>query len=216
MEAAQQQRALLVGLTGGIGSGKTTVARMLADRGALVVDADVVARQVLEPGQPALEEVRQAFGTQVLQEDGTLDRRALAQLVFADTAARSRLESITLPRVAQEAWRRLAQARPGQVAVYDVPLLVEKQMQSQFDLVVVVEAGKEQRLQRLAARGLSREDSLARMASQASDAQRRAASDVVLRNSAGLERLGEQVERLWRQLTVTDGEAVVQRAAKPM
>lgn len=214
-EAADQHRPLLVGLTGGIGSGKTTVARMLAGKGAVVVDADALARQVLEPGQPALEEVRQVFGPEVLQHDGSLDRRALARLVFANADARKRLEAITLPRVSQEARRLMAQAGPGQVAVYDVPLLVEKHLEDQFDLVLVVEADLEQRLRRLAARGLSREESVARMGSQASDVQRRAVSDVVLRNSAGLEQLGLQVDRLWQQVTGTGGAEQAQRVPRP-
>lgn len=214
-EAADQHRPLLVGLTGGIGSGKTTVARMLAGKGAVVVDADALARQVLEPGQPALEEVRQVFGPEVLQHDGSLDRRALARLVFANADARKRLEAITLPRVSQEARRLMAQAGPGQVAVYDVPLLVEKHLEDQFDLVLVVEADLEQRLRRLAARGLSREESVARMGSQASDVKRRAVSDVVLRNSAGLEQLGLQVDSLWQQVTGTGGAEQAQRVPRP-
>lgn len=214
-EAADQHRPLLVGLTGGIGSGKTTVARMLAGKGAVVVDADALARQVLEPGQPALEEVRQVFGPEVLQHDGSLDRRALARLVFANADARKRLEAITLPRVSQEARRLMVQAGPGQVAVYDVPLLVEKHLEDQFDLVLVVEADLEQRLRRLAARGLSREESVARMGSQASDVKRRAVSDVVLRNSAGLEQLGLQVDSLWQQVTGTGGAEQAQRVPRP-
>lgn len=175
---------------------------MLAALGAHVVDADTIAREVLSPGSPGLEEVVQAFGAEVLDPDGSLNRAALAKQVFADAGARSRLESITLPRVAREAARRLAQARAGQVAVYDVPLLVERQMQDGFDLVVVVEADREARLRRLEARGLDRCQALARMSHQATDAQRRAVADVVLDNSGGLEALQAQVRRLWESLSL--------------
>ncbi|SPT52384.1 Dephospho-CoA kinase [Actinomyces bovis] len=200
VEASQNNRALLVGLTGGIGSGKSTVARMLADKGAFVVDADALARQVLAPGSLALAEVREQFGDQVFYPDGSLNRGALGRVVFADESARARLEAITLPRISAAAQQRLAQARVGQVAVYDVPLLVEQRLAEQFDVVVVVEASAANRLARLDARGLSREEALARMANQASDAQRRAVADVVLDNSGTLAALQEQVDRLWERL----------------
>ncbi len=196
------RQAAKIGLTGGIGSGKSTVAQMLAALGAHVVDADAIARQVLSAGSPALEEVAEAFGPGVLRPDGSLDRAALARHVFSDAGARARLEAITLPRVAREAATRLAQARDGQVAVYDVPLLVEKHMEDGFDLVVVVEADLETRLRRLEARGLDRQQALERMSHQASDAQRREVADIVLDNSAGIEALESQVRGLWNRLFV--------------
>ncbi|WP_218957920.1 dephospho-CoA kinase [Actinomyces trachealis] len=199
-QADQQGRALYVGLTGGIGSGKSTAAKMLAAKGAHVVDADALARDVLAPGAPALAEVRVQFGDSVFRRDGSLDRAALGSIVFADASARARLEAITLPRISAKAHRRLAQAGRGRVAVYDVPLLVEKHLEAQFDVVVVVEANREVRMERLETRGLPCAEALARMANQASDVQRRAVADVLLANSGSLRDLQVQVDRLWEQL----------------
>ncbi|WP_172119996.1 dephospho-CoA kinase [Actinomyces faecalis] len=197
-------RPLRVGLTGGIGSGKSTVAGELAARGAHVVDADAVARAVVEPGQAGLDEIRQAFGETVLRPDGSLDRAALAARVFDDDEARARLEAIILPRVAFTAARQMEAADPGQVAVYDVPLLAEGGMADLFDAVVVVTALREPRLDRLEARGLSRADAEARMSRQASDEEREALADLVLRNDAGLGELRRQVDQLWGTLSGRD------------
>nr|WP_244960279.1 dephospho-CoA kinase [Actinomyces faecalis] len=193
-----------MGLTGGIGSGKSTVAGELAARGAHVVDADAVARAVVEPGQAGLDEIRQAFGETVLRPDGSLDRAALAARVFDDDEARARLEAIILPRVAFTAARQMEAADPGQVAVYDVPLLAEGGMADLFDAVVVVTALREPRLDRLEARGLSRADAEARMSRQASDEEREALADLVLRNDAGLGELRRQVDQLWGTLSGRD------------
>ncbi|RJF44825.1 dephospho-CoA kinase [Actinomyces sp. 2119] len=192
-------RALRVGLTGGIGTGKSTVADLLAGHGATVVRADDIARDVVEPGTHGLEEVVAEFGPDVLTADGTLDRSALGEVVFADELRRARLEEILLPLIAAEAWARLEGVPAGQVAVYDVPLLVEGQMQDMFDLVVVVEADLDTRLERLAERGLGAEQAMARIASQATDAERRAVADVVLLNSATLEDLVVEVDSLWEE-----------------
>ncbi|PHP52002.1 dephospho-CoA kinase [Actinomyces ruminis] len=190
-----------MGLTGGIGAGKSEVARLLAARGAVVVSADAIAREVVAPGTEGLAAVAAEFGQQLLDADGALDRAALGRIVFADPARRARLEEILLPRIAERAWARLESVPAGQVAVYDVPLLVEERMQDLFDVVVVVEADLETRLERLERRGLEREQALARIASQASDAERRAVADVVLSNSGSLESLARAVEELWQRLS---------------
>ena len=174
---------LRVGLTGGIGSGKSTVAAELAALGARVVDADTVAREVVEPGTPALAAVVERFGPQVLTADGTLDRPALGRLVFGDPAALRDLEAITHPAI----WRRTAElvaAAPADaVVVHDMPLLVEKGMAGEYHLVVVVAASEEVRLRRLVdRRGMAEADARARIGAQADDAARRAAADVWLLN----------------------------------
>ena len=188
---------LRIGLTGGIGSGKSTVAALLAARGAVVVDADRIAREVVEPGTPGLAAVVGAFGPGVLTADGALDRAALASIVFADPEARARLDGIVHPLVRARAQEVVARAPEGAVVVQDVPLLVETGQAGQYDLVLVVEADLETRVARLVLRGLSEEDARARIAAQATDEQRRAVADVVLDNSGAPDALAAQVERLW-------------------
>ena len=183
-----------MGLTGGIGSGKSTVAGLLEERGAVVTSADEVARDVVSPGSDGLAAVVAEFGEGILAPDGSLDRSAL---VFSDDLRRARLEELLLPLIAAEAWARMGTVPAGQVAVYDVPLLVEGQMQDLFDLVIVVEAQLELRLERLAARGMTRDEALARIAVQATDEERRAVADVVVSNSGALEDLNAEVDRLW-------------------
>ena len=190
---------LLVGLSGGIGSGKSTVARALAARGAVVVDSDAVAREVVEPGTAGFEAVVARFGPGVLGGDGRLDRAALARLVFSDENARADLNGIVHPLVALETQRQVAATPPGAVVVLDVPLLVEA-ARGGYDLVVIVEAPAPVRLERLAARGMDPEDARRRMAAQATDAERRAVADVVLDNSGPPEELVRQVDALWRRL----------------
>lgn len=192
-------RALRVGLTGGIGSGKSTVAGLLAEHGAAIVVADDVARDVVEPGSQGLAAVVAEFGEGILTPEGSLDRSALGAIVFADELRRARLEEILLPLIAAEAWARIDAVPAGQVAVYDVPLLVEGQMQDMFDLVVVVEADLEARIGRLAERGLEPEQAMARIASQATDAERRAVADVIIANSGSLEDLARAVARMWQE-----------------
>ena len=187
-----------IGLTGGIGSGKSTAAARFAELGALVIDADALAREVVEPGTDGLAAVVAEFGEQVLDADGRLDRPALARLVFGDEAARGRLNAIVHPRVRTRAAGLIAAAPPGTVVVQDVPLLVETEQAGAYDLVVVVEAPEERRVQRLAAdRGMSAEDVRARMASQATDEQRRAVADVVLVNDGTPDDLRAKVDALW-------------------
>jgi dephospho-CoA kinase len=190
---------LRIGLTGGIGSGKSTVSALLAARGALIVDADRIAREVVEPGTEGLAAVVEAFGAQVLTADGSLDRPALAAVVFSDPAARARLDAVVHPLVRRRTAELVAAAPADAVVVNDVPLLVETGQAASYDVVLVVEADPEIRVARLVQRGLTEDDARARIASQATDEQRRAVADVVLDNSGTPEELAEQVDRFWAE-----------------
>lgn len=190
-----------VGLTGGIGSGKSEVARLLAERGAVVVDADALAREAVAPGSAGLAAVLAEFGTEVLAEDGTLDRAALGRIVFADPPRRRALEAIVHPYVARRSRELIAAAPRDAVVVYDVPLLVENGLQDEYDLVVVVEAGEDTRVRRLVeGRGMSEGDARARIAAQATPERRREVADVLLRNDGDLASLQVQVGELWERL----------------
>ena len=193
---------LRVGLTGGIGSGKSEVARLLAARGAVVVDSDRLAREVVAPGTPGLAAIVAAFGPEYLNADGTLARDRLAALVFADAGARARLNAIVHPLVGAAAADRVAQAPPDAVVVHDVPLLVEAGMSQGFDVVVVVDAPREVQVARLVQqRGMSPEDAEARINAQASREQRLAVADHIVRNDGSLDELEERVAELWALLT---------------
>jgi len=163
----------MVGLTGGIGSGKSTVAGMLAGRGAVVIDADAIARMVVEPGTPALAALAEAFGPEILRDDGSLDRAALAERAFVTDETRKQLEAITHPAIAEEFFAQIAAAPADGIVVHDVPLLVESTRAFEYGAVIVVEAPTELRLGRLEARGLDQADAERRMALQASDEERR-------------------------------------------
>ncbi|WP_138735726.1 dephospho-CoA kinase [Modestobacter excelsi] len=190
---------LRIGLTGGIGSGKSTVASLLAQRGAVVVDADRIAREVVGPGTPGLAAVAAEFGEDLLTDGGALDRPALAALVFGDPAARARLDAVVHPLVRARAAELVQAAPPDAVVVQDVPLLVETGQAGSYDLVLVVETDLGTRVTRLGERGLSAEDARARIASQATDEERRAVADVVLRNDGDRAALEAQVERFWAE-----------------
>jgi dephospho-CoA kinase len=191
-----------IGLTGGIGSGKTTVSRLLADKGAIVIDSDVLAREAVAPGSPGLAAVVEAFGDEVLTADGTLDRPSLGRIVFADPDARRRLEAITHPLVRARA-REIESAAPaGSVVVHDIPLLVETGQQDKFDVVVVVDADVATQLSRLAmTRGMSADDARARIAAQATPEQRRAAADYVVVNDGSLDDLRRRVDEVWTAIS---------------
>ncbi|MCA0336053.1 MAG: dephospho-CoA kinase [Actinobacteria bacterium] len=189
---------LRVGLTGGIGSGKSTVSRELARLGAVVIDADRIAREVVEPGSPALSAIRGRFGADLIRADGSLDRAGLGRLVFGDPVALRDLEAITHPAI----WARTAElfrsAPEDAVVVHDMPLLVEKQMAGEYHLVVVVGASEATRLDRLVRlRGMPETDARARIAAQADDVARRAAADVWLDNEGSATELADAVRGLW-------------------
>lgn len=194
----------LIGLTGGIGSGKSTVADLFASRGAVVVDADRVAREVVEPGEDALARIVERFGDDVLAPDGSLDRAAMAAIVFADDEARAALEGITHPAIRDRVAQRVAAVAQFEeadgrerVVVVDHPLLVESGAAAGFSTVVVVEAPEEVRVRRLVdARGMDEADARARMATQADDATRRAAATHVIDNAGPREDLADQVDAI--------------------
>ena len=187
-----------VGLTGGIAAGKSAVARVLQERGALLVDSDALARLVLEKGTDGLAAVQDEFGDRVITADGELDRVEMARIVFGDEGARQRLNRIVHPRIRAAARPRRRCAGPDAVVVQDVPLLVETGQADAFDLVIVVEAPLEERLRRMVEdRGMSRADAEARIAAQATDEQRRAVADVVIVNDADLERLASVANQVW-------------------
>ena len=204
-QASAGSRPRVVALTGGIGSGKSTVAALLAERGAYVVDADQLAREVVTPGSSGLAEVVDAFGEGVLRPDGQLDRAALASVVFGDPRARAVLEGITHPRVEQRARELFGVAPRGALLIYDVPLLAvgrgEQPLLDQFAAVVVVDASDETRLGRLLARGLEAGDAERRMSAQSSREERLAIADYVIRNDGTLKELRAEVDQLWGLLT---------------
>nr|WP_274635757.1 dephospho-CoA kinase [Microbacterium bovistercoris] len=195
----------LIAVTGGIASGKSTIARRLAAHGAVVVDADALVREVQQPGSPVLDRIAAEFGVGMLREDGSLDRAALGARVFGHPDRIARLNAIVHPAVAAESQRRFAQARaadPDAVVVYDVPLLVEARGTGEWDLVVVAHAPAEIRQRRLVElRGMGADDARARIASQATDAQRLAVADVVIDTSGSMAHTEEQADALWERLS---------------
>lgn len=195
----------LIGLTGGIASGKSVVARRLADHGAIIVDADQVARDVVEPGTPALAAIADQFGAGVIRADGSLDRAALGSIIFSDPAQRVVLNGITHPAVltaSHALFAAAAEADPDAVVVYDVPLLAEGTRADEFDLVVVVHASEESRIARMVElRGLTREEAVRRISSQASDAERLAIADVVIDSDGNLDETLAQADQLWARVT---------------
>ncbi len=193
---------LLVGLTGGIGAGKSTVADLLAERGAVIVDADEVARAVVEPGEPALAKLVDRFGSGILDADGRLDRAVVAKVAFADDESRRDLEAITHPAINEEFTRRVTDAPSDAVVVLDVPLLVESEQARKrpYQTVIVVEAPRDVRLARLEARGVNRADAEARMAAQAADDERRKLATYVVDNAGDRAALERQIDEIWSDL----------------
>ena len=195
---------LRVGLTGGIGSGKSEVSRRLAALGAVVLDADAAARAVVEPGTPGLKRIAQTFGPGVLRPDGALDRAKLAEIVFADDAARKKLNAIVHPLV-HEHMRAAEQAAvqaggDDVIVVHAVPLLAEGGRAGEFDLVIVVDLPPETQVERLAGRGMPEEQARARIAAQATREQRLAVADIVIDNSGTLADLDRQLSEIWADL----------------
>ncbi|HET7653835.1 MAG TPA: dephospho-CoA kinase [Acidimicrobiales bacterium] len=193
---------LLVGLTGGIGSGKSTVSAMLAERGAVVIDADAIAREVVEPGQPAYDRIVERFGPAVVTDDGTLDRAAIAAVVFNDRDALKDLEAITHPAVGVRMSELMAaEADTDHVVILDVPLLVEKATYATAG-TIVVDVDPEVAIRRLVEqRGMPEDDARRRMAAQVSREERLAKADFVVANDGSLEDLRAEVDRCWRWLS---------------
>jgi dephospho-CoA kinase len=190
-----------VGLTGGIGAGKSLVSILLAERGAVVIDYDLMAREAVAVGTPALTAIVARFGPGVLLPDGTLDRPALGAVVFGDDDARRDLEAITHPAIGALAWERDGAAPDGAVVVHDHPLLVETGLADLMDMVVVVDAPEEVQIDRLVRlRRMSEADARSRMGAQATRQDRTAAADVVIDNSGSVEELVPQVDALWQRL----------------
>ncbi len=191
----------LIGLTGGIASGKSVVARRLAAHGAIVVDADQVARDVVEPGTPGLAAIAAEFGTGVILADGSLDRATLGAIIFSDPKKRAALNEITHPAVLAAShahFATAAEADANAIIVYDVPLLVEGTRVDEFDMVVVVHASVETRAARMVElRGLTHDDALKRIGSQASDADRLAIADVVIDSDGTLDETLAQADNVW-------------------
>ena len=192
---------MYLGLTGGIGSGKSTAARMFADLGAIVIDADAIAKEVLEPGQVGYESVINNFGEEILDSSGNIDRVILAGKVFESSIKLKELEEIVHPAVANKVAQIRESLPAGSTIIYDIPLLIEKSLQQQFDQVIVVLAPEDLRTQRLLARGLAQNDIIARMSNQATDEQRREIANYVISNSSTLVELREEVQKVWTQIS---------------
>ncbi|MEU7937043.1 dephospho-CoA kinase [Microbispora bryophytorum] len=193
---------LKVGLTGGIGSGKSEVSRRLAARGAVVVDADKIAREVVEPGTPGLAEIVEAFGEGVLRPDGTLDRERLGAIVFADAEKLKVLNGIVHPKVGERSEQLQREAPDDAVVVYDVPLLAENKLAARYDVVIVVDTPDEVRLERLLRlRGMREADARARIAAQASREDRLRIADIVIGNEGSLDDLDAEVDKVWQDLS---------------
>ena len=194
----------LIAVTGGIASGKSAVAARLAEHGAVVVDADRLAREVVEPGTPGLARIAEEFGPEFLTVDGALDRARLGALIFADPAKRHALNAITHPAILErshELFAAAGAADPDAVVVYDVPLLVDTERTAEFDLVVAVVADADERVRRMVElRGMDRADAERRIASQASDAERIAIADVVIDANGSLDATNAQADALWERL----------------
>ena len=192
---------MYLGLTGGIGSGKSTAARMFADLGATIIDADAIAKEVLEPGQLGYESIVNKFGDDILDSSGNIDRTILAAKVFENSSKLKELEDVVHPEVAGKVQEIRESLPAGTTVIYDTPLLVEKKLQDQFDQVIVVLAPEPLRTQRLLARGLAERDIAARMSKQATDDQRRAVANFVIDNSGSLAQLRAQVQNVWNQIS---------------
>ncbi|MFL1671582.1 dephospho-CoA kinase [Paenibacillus dendritiformis] len=192
-----------IGLTGGIASGKSTVSRLLVERGALLVDADRIAREIVLPGSPALDQIADRFGADMLLPDGSLDRKRLGNVVFSDAAARKALEEITHPAIRQEMitqMRRLEEEHPQSLVVVDVPLLYESGLTDRFEEIVVVYVPQAIQLERLMRRdGLTKAEASERLLSQWDIEMKRERADYVIDNSNGIEETRQQVEQFWLQ-----------------
>jgi dephospho-CoA kinase len=189
-----------VGLTGGIGAGKSTVADLFSQKGAVVIRSDELARQVIEPQTPGFQQVIDRFGKDFINSEGYIDRAKLAQIVFQDDAALKDLENIVHPLVRSKTNQIIDQHTSETIIVNEIPLLLEKKMESLFDFLVIVISSEKNRLERLAQRGLTTEQATARMAKQVSDDERKAAADFLIVNDGNLDQLEADVEKIWQTL----------------
>jgi dephospho-CoA kinase len=189
-----------VGLTGGIGAGKSTVADLFSQKGAVVIRSDELARQVIEPQTPGFQQVIDRFGKDFVNSEGYIDRAKLAQIVFQDDAALKDLENIIHPLVRSKTNQIIDQHTSETIIVNEIPLLLEKKMESLFDFLVIVISSEKNRLERLAQRGLTAEQATARMAKQVSDDERKAAADFLIVNDGNLDQLEADVEKIWQTL----------------
>jgi len=189
-----------VGLTGGIGAGKSTVADLFSQKGAVVIRSDELARQVIEPQTPGFQQVVDRFGKDFINSDGYIDRAKLAQVVFQDDAALKDLENIIHPLVRSKTDQIIDQHTSETIIVNEIPLLLEKKMESLFDFLVIVISSEKNRLERLVQRGLTAEQATARMVKQVSDDERKAAADFLIVNDGNLDQLEADVEKIWQTL----------------
>jgi dephospho-CoA kinase len=189
-----------VGLTGGIGAGKSTVADLFSQKGAVVIRSDELARQVIEPQTPGFQQVIDRFGQDFVNAEGYIDRAKLAQIVFHDDTALKDLENIIHPLVRSETNQIIGQHTSETIIVNEIPLLLEKKMESLFDFLVIVISSEKNRLERLTQRGLTTEQAIARMAKQVSDDERKAAADFLIVNDGNLDQLEADVEKIWQTL----------------
>ena len=189
-----------VGLTGGIGAGKSTVADLFSQKGAVVIRSDELARQVIEPQTPGFQQVIARFGKDFVNSEGYIDRAKLAQIVFQDDAALKDLENIVHPLVRSKTNQIMDQHTSETIIVNEIPLLLEKKMESLFDFLVIVISSEKNRLERLSQRGLTTEQATARMSKQVSDDERKAAADFLIVNDGNLDQLEVDVEKIWQTL----------------
>ena len=189
-----------VGLTGGIGAGKSTVADLFSQKGAVVIRSDELARQVIEPQTPGFQQVIDRFGEDFVNSEGYIDRAKLAQIVFQDDAALKDLENIVHPLVRSKTNQIIDQHTSETIIVNEIPLLLEKEMESLFDFLVIVISSEKNRLERLAQRGLTTEQATARISKQVSDDERKAAADFLIVNDGNLDQLEADVEKIWQTL----------------
>jgi len=189
-----------VGLTGGIGAGKSTVADLFSKRGAVVIRSDELARQVIEPQTPGQKQVISRFGIEILNDKGSIDRAKLAQIVFKDDVALKDLENIVHPLVRERTNQLMSEQTSETIIINEIPLLLEKNMESLFDFLVIVISSEKNRLERLLQRGVSEDQAKARMAKQVDDQARKAAADFLIVNDGNLDQLDADVQKIWQTL----------------
>jgi dephospho-CoA kinase len=189
-----------VGLTGGIGAGKSTVADLFSKRGAVVIRSDELARQVVEPETPGFKQVTSRFGNEIVNDEGNIDRAKLAQVVFNDDVALKDLENIVHPLVRERTNQLMSEQTSETIIVNEIPLLLEKKMESLFDFLVIVISTEKNRLERLSQKGVSEDQAKARMAKQVNDQDRKAAADFLIVNDGNLDQLEADVQKIWQTL----------------